>query len=139
LDLTGVQLGETLTVSPFFGWALKAAIGPCTDPRHIKVRVELGFVSSSSLSHPCLLNPLNLPSRNSELDDRRSTKLRTDDKRRRIDCLRRKSGGWLRRKRTGDERRRRNRGGRRRKIRKEGLRRLRKDISKFMIYFRYIL
>jgi hypothetical protein len=45
-----VQLGETLTVSPFFSWALKAAIGPCTDPRRIKVRVELGFVLSSSSS-----------------------------------------------------------------------------------------
>jgi predicted DNA-binding protein (MmcQ/YjbR family) len=29
-------------------------IGPCTDPRHIKVRVELGFVSSST---PLTMSP----------------------------------------------------------------------------------
>jgi hypothetical protein len=74
----------------------------------------------------CLLSLLNFPSRNSELDDRRSVKLRTADERRRIGCLRRKSGGWLRKKRTGDERRRQNGGGRRR-IRGKGLRRPRRS------------
>jgi hypothetical protein len=102
-------------------------IGPCTDPRHIKVRVELGFVSSSSPSHLCLLSPLNFPSKNSELNDRRSAKLRTADERRRIGCLRRKLGGWLRKKKSGDERRKRNLGGRRRKNRGGGLRRPRRS------------
>jgi hypothetical protein len=40
------------------------------------VRVELGFVSSSSSFHPCLLSLPSFPLKNSELDDRRSMKLR---------------------------------------------------------------
>jgi hypothetical protein len=79
------------------------------------VRAELGFVPSSSSSyHPCLLSPQSSPSKNSNLNDRWSAKLRTTDKRR-TGYLRRKLGGWLRKKRTGDERRKQNRGGRRRK------------------------
>jgi hypothetical protein len=83
----------------------------------------LVFVSSSSSSYPCLLSLPSFPSKNSELNDRQSTKLRTADERRRTGYLRRKLGGWLRRRRTGDERRRRNSGGRRRKNGREGLRR----------------
>jgi hypothetical protein len=90
--------------------------------------VELGFVSSSSSLHqPCLLNPLNSSSKNSELADRRSVKLRTADGRRRIGYLRRKLSDWLRRKRTGDERRRQNGNRRRRRNRGRGLRRLRRS------------
>jgi hypothetical protein len=90
------------------------------------VKAELGFVSSSSSSHPCLLSSQNLQLKNSELDVRRSAKPRIADERRRTGYLRRTLGGWLRRKRTGDERRRRNRGGRRRKNR-GGLRRPRRS------------
>jgi hypothetical protein len=94
--------------------------------------VEFGFVSSSSPKKPCLLNLLNSPSKNSKLTDRLSIKLRTVGGRRRIDCLRRRSGDWLRRKKfgdgrrrkkSGDGRRRQNRGGRRRRNRRRGLRR----------------
>jgi hypothetical protein len=56
--------------------------------------------------------------RNSKLNVRRSEKLRIADKRRKIGCLRRKSGDWLRRRRFGNERRRQSGGGRRRKNRK---------------------
>jgi hypothetical protein len=65
--------------------------------------------------------------KNSELNDRRSAKLRTADKRKRTGCLRRRLNNWLRRKRTGDERRRWNRNGRRRRNRGRGLRRLRRS------------
>jgi hypothetical protein len=56
-------------------------------------------------------------------------KLRTADKRRRTDYLRRKLGGWLRKRRFGDERRRRNRGGRRRRNGRRGLRRPRRSMQ----------
>jgi hypothetical protein len=65
--------------------------------------------------------------KNSELNVRRSVKLRIADERRKIGYLRRKLGDWLRRRRIGDERRRRNRGGRRRKNRGGGLRRPRRS------------
>jgi hypothetical protein len=81
------------------------------------------------LLYPCLLNSQNSLSKNSELDDRRSAKLRTTDERRRTGCLKRKLGGWLRKKRSEDERRRRNRGGRRRKNRGGGLRRPRRSMQ----------
>jgi hypothetical protein len=93
------------------------------------VKAELGFVSSSSSSHPCLLSSQNLQLKNSKLDVRRSTKLRITDERRRTGYLRRKLGGWLRRKRTRDEGRRQNRGGKRRKNRGGGLRRPRRSMQ----------
>jgi hypothetical protein len=93
-------------------------IGPCTDPRCIKVGVELGFVSSSTLL-PCpLLTPKSL-SKNSVHVDRWSKRLRTVDVQKRISYLRRRFGGWRkrrrnenrRRRRTVDRRRMRGRGG----------------------------
>jgi hypothetical protein len=91
------------------------------------VRIELGFVSSSSSSLPCLLSLPNSQLKNSELIVRRSVRPRIANKRRRIDYLRRKLEGWLRRRRIGDERRRQNRGRRRRKNRGGGLRRPRRS------------
>jgi hypothetical protein len=90
------------------------------------MRVELGFVSSSS-SSLCLLSLPSSQLKNSELNVRRSVKPTIANERRRIDYLRRKLEGWLRRRRIGDERRRRNRGGRRRKNRGGGLRRPRRS------------
>jgi hypothetical protein len=69
-------------------------IGLCTDPRRIKVRVELGSVSSSSSSsHLCLLSLPSSQLRNSELNVRQSVKPRIADERRRTGYLRRKLGG----------------------------------------------
>jgi hypothetical protein len=65
--------------------------------------------------------------RNSELNVRQSEKLRIADERRKIGCLRRKSGDWLRKRRFGNERRRQSGGGRRRKNKGGGLRRLRRS------------
>jgi hypothetical protein len=87
------------------------------------VWTELGFVSSSSPNHPCLLSPQSSPLKNSELDDRQSVKLRIADEKRKTGCLRRKLGGWLRKKRSKNERRRQNRSGRRKKNSGKNLRR----------------
>jgi hypothetical protein len=91
--------------------------------------VELSFVSSTFPNIQCQPNLLNSPSRNSELADRLSMKLRIDNRRRRrrTDYLRRRLSCWLRRKRFGDERRRQSRGGRRRRNRRRGLRRLKRS------------
>jgi hypothetical protein len=71
-----VRLGETLTVSPFYGWALEAAIGPWTDPRCIKVRVELSFVSSST---PFPMSPVNTKFTVEELCARRQVEHEAED------------------------------------------------------------
>jgi TolA-binding protein len=73
-----VRLGETLTVSLFFGWALEAAIGPCTDPRHIKVRMELGFVSSSSSTTSMSAQPTKFTIK--ELQARRQVEHEAEDR-----------------------------------------------------------
>jgi hypothetical protein len=55
-------------------------------------------------------------------------KLKTNNGRRRIGCLRRRLGGWLRRRRFRNERNRRNRDRRRRKNRRGGLRKPKRSI-----------
>jgi hypothetical protein len=60
-------------------------IGPCTDPRHIKVRVELGFVSSST---PLTMSPASTKQTVKELRARHQAKCEVEDRRRaEEDCL----------------------------------------------------
>jgi hypothetical protein len=85
--------------------------------------VELGFVLSTFSITQCQLYLPDSLSRNSELTNRPSVRLKINVRRRRINYSRRRLGSWLRRKRSRDERRRQNRGGRRRRNGRRGLRR----------------